>query len=121
MVAYLLSSDLLSSLIANLKLAIDNDLHLVVSVLVDERSSLLQSVEAGRDGRGVIWARLLVGQGGGTAAGDITEVGVLVCDERWLENNVSAVRSLSRTEFGGRKRGASRAELLGDRWVGDVP
>jgi hypothetical protein len=42
--------NLLTRLILNVKRALDNDLHLVVRVRVDEWCALLQAIEASRDG-----------------------------------------------------------------------
>lgn len=43
-------SDLLACLIRDLELPLQDDLHLIVGVGVDERGTLLQTVEATRDG-----------------------------------------------------------------------
>jgi hypothetical protein len=65
--------DLVACLIGNPKHALDNDLHLVVCVLVDKRRALFETVKACADG--LFWVQVLRG-------GDVTEIGVLVGDER---------------------------------------
>lgn len=75
------SVHLLAGLISNVELAVDDDLHLVVSVVVDERRALLETVEAGGDGGdGVV----------GLRGHDVAEEGVLVGDERRLEGRLGA-------------------------------
>ena len=75
--------DLLSSLIADIELAIYDDLHLVVGILVDERCALLETVETGGDGSG--WV---------IGGGDVSEVGILVGNERRLLEELLVRRSL---------------------------
>ena len=59
----------LARLIADVELALNDDLHLVVRVRVHQRSTLLETVEAAADG--------LVGVGAGE---DVAEEGVVVGD-----------------------------------------
>ena len=66
----------LASLITNVELALQDDLHLVVGISIDKGSSLLESVDATADG--LLRVDLV-------AAGNVTEVGVLVGDQRRLE------------------------------------
>lgn len=47
----LLRLDLVASLVADVKVAVDDELDLVVRVLVDKRSAFLEAVDAARDGR----------------------------------------------------------------------
>lgn len=66
--------------ILDVKLAVDNDLHLVVRIVVHQRRSLLQSVEARDDGGyGVVWL----------GSCEVSQEGILVGDEREFEIGLS--------------------------------
>jgi hypothetical protein len=69
----LLGLNLLAGLVADGELAINNDLHLIVGVLVDERGALLEAVEASRD-----WL------GGISRGRNVPKEGVLIGNQRWL-------------------------------------
>ena len=66
----------LTGFITDVKLSLQDDLHLVIGVRVDQRRSLLKSVDSAADG---LLGVILVG------AGNIAEKGVLVGDQRRLE------------------------------------
>jgi len=62
---------LVARLVTDVEAALEDDLHLVIRVLVDQRRALLEAVEAGGDG---LLGVVLI------AAGNVTQEGILICD-----------------------------------------
>lgn len=72
------AGDALARLVADDELAVDDHLHLVVRVLVHQRRARLQPVQAARDGRRAVRARLRVRQPRRARREDVAEVCVFV-------------------------------------------
>jgi len=106
-------------LVANVELAINNHLHLMVVVGVNQRGALLLAVEARGDRRAVVWVWLYVLKAGCTTAGNVAEEGVVVCDERWREGRGCAgevgewLRGSRHFAFGAGLFGSSRVGFGG--------
>ena len=66
----------LASLVANVELALQDDLHLMVGICIDKRRALFQSVDAAAER--LLWVDLVV-------ADNVTKESILVGDQRRLE------------------------------------
>jgi hypothetical protein len=65
-----------SRLITDVELSFKDDFHLMVGISVDQWCALLQAVDAAADRLLRVYL---------VAACHVTQVGVLICDQRWLE------------------------------------